>query len=200
MIEMILDGILAAAGDDDDVFDAGSGALLDRILNQRLVDNGQHFLGLRFRGGEKASAQAGGGKDGFANAFDFVSHLRPSFSRRAARSKLRVGGKRSQSNARAPKRNECADANMIASHERAARNEDRILGIESSCDETAAAIVVDGVKILSSVVASQVEIHRKYGGVVPELASREHLRQIVPVVREAVAQAGLTLVTWMPSA
>ncbi|MFZ0212210.1 MAG: tRNA (adenosine(37)-N6)-threonylcarbamoyltransferase complex transferase subunit TsaD [Candidatus Acidiferrales bacterium] len=70
----------------------------------------------------------------------------------------------------------------------------RILGIESSCDETAAAIVVDGVKILSSVVASQVEIHRKYGGVVPELASREHLRQIVPVVREAVAQAGLTLV------
>lgn len=69
----------------------------------------------------------------------------------------------------------------------------RILGIESSCDETAAAIVADGVKILSSVVASQVEIHRKYGGVVPELASREHLRQIVPVVREAAAQAGIAL-------
>ena len=69
----------------------------------------------------------------------------------------------------------------------------RILGIESSCDETAAAIVADGVAILSSVVASQVEIHRKYGGVVPELASREHLRQIVPVVREAVAQAGMAL-------
>lgn len=69
----------------------------------------------------------------------------------------------------------------------------RILGIESSCDETAAAIVADGLKILSSVVASQVEIHRKYGGVVPELASREHLRQIVPVVREAVAQAGMAL-------
>jgi len=69
----------------------------------------------------------------------------------------------------------------------------RILGIESSCDETAAAIVADGVEILSSVVASQVEIHRKYGGVVPELASREHLRQIVPVVREAVAQAGMAL-------
>ncbi|MGH9864553.1 MAG: tRNA (adenosine(37)-N6)-threonylcarbamoyltransferase complex transferase subunit TsaD, partial [Candidatus Acidiferrales bacterium] len=49
----------------------------------------------------------------------------------------------------------------------------RILGIESSCDETAAAVVVDGVTILSSVVASQVEIHRKYGGVGPELASRE---------------------------
>ena len=69
----------------------------------------------------------------------------------------------------------------------------RILGIESSCDETAAAIVADGVKILSSVVASQVDIHRKYGGVVPELASREHLRQIVPVVREAVAQANIAL-------
>jgi N6-L-threonylcarbamoyladenine synthase len=68
----------------------------------------------------------------------------------------------------------------------------RILGIESSCDETAAAIVVDGRDILSSVVASQLDVHRKYGGVVPELASREHLRQIVPVVREALAQAGLT--------
>ncbi len=68
----------------------------------------------------------------------------------------------------------------------------RILGIESSCDETAAAIVADGRDILSTVVASQMDIHRKYGGVVPELASREHLRQIVPVVREALAQAGLT--------
>jgi len=67
----------------------------------------------------------------------------------------------------------------------------RILGIESSCDETAAAVVVDGQKIVSSVVASQIEIHRKYGGVVPELASREHLRQIVPVVREAMSEAGL---------
>jgi N6-L-threonylcarbamoyladenine synthase len=68
-----------------------------------------------------------------------------------------------------------------------------ILGIESSCDETAAAVVVDGAKILSSIVASQLDIHRKYGGVVPELASREHLRQIVPVVREALFQAGLDL-------
>jgi N6-L-threonylcarbamoyladenine synthase len=67
----------------------------------------------------------------------------------------------------------------------------RILGIESSCDETAAAVVEDGRRILSSVVASQIEIHRKYGGVVPELASRVHLRQIVPVVREAMGQAGL---------
>jgi N6-L-threonylcarbamoyladenine synthase len=70
--------------------------------------------------------------------------------------------------------------------------EARILGIESSCDETAAAVVVNGRTILSSVVASQFDIHRKYGGVVPELASREHLRQIVPVVREAMEQSGLS--------
>src|SRR2546425_4557304 len=69
----------------------------------------------------------------------------------------------------------------------------RILGIESSCDETAAAVVTDGREILSNVVASQVDLHCKYGGVVPELASREHLRRIVPVVREALAQAGLKL-------
>lgn len=69
----------------------------------------------------------------------------------------------------------------------------RILGIESSCDETAAAVVEDGRVILSNVVSSQIDIHRKYGGVVPELASREHLRQIVPVVREAIAQAGMKL-------
>ncbi len=62
----------------------------------------------------------------------------------------------------------------------------RILGIETSCDETAAAVVEDGVAILSSVVASQLDTHGKYGGVVPELASREHLRAIVPVTREAL--------------
>jgi len=61
-----------------------------------------------------------------------------------------------------------------------------ILGIESSCDETAAAVVENGTVILSSVVASQMETHAKYGGVVPELASREHLRAIVPVVRLAL--------------
>ncbi|MFB3827801.1 MAG: tRNA (adenosine(37)-N6)-threonylcarbamoyltransferase complex transferase subunit TsaD [Bryobacteraceae bacterium] len=65
----------------------------------------------------------------------------------------------------------------------------RILGIESSCDETAAAVVEDGARVLSSVVASQLDVHGKYGGVVPELASREHLRAIVPVVREALARA-----------
>jgi len=68
-----------------------------------------------------------------------------------------------------------------------------ILGIESSCDETAAAVVDDGREILSSIVASQIDIHRKYGGVVPELASRQHLRNIVPVVREALDRAGLAL-------
>lgn len=67
----------------------------------------------------------------------------------------------------------------------------KILAIESSCDETAAAIVSDGLNVLSNIVASQIDIHQKYGGVVPELASREHLRQIVPVVREALAQANL---------
>ena len=68
-----------------------------------------------------------------------------------------------------------------------------ILGIETSCDETAAAVVEDGKTILSSVVASQLATHGKYGGVVPELASREHLRAIVPVVRLALEQAGTTL-------
>jgi N6-L-threonylcarbamoyladenine synthase len=67
-----------------------------------------------------------------------------------------------------------------------------ILGIESSCDETAAAVVADGCKILSSVVASQLDLHGEYGGVVPELASREHLRAIVPVVRRALAEANLS--------
>jgi N6-L-threonylcarbamoyladenine synthase len=69
----------------------------------------------------------------------------------------------------------------------------RILAIESSCDETAAAVVEDGERVLSSVVASQMDTHGKYGGVVPELASREHLRAIVPVVREALQDAHTTL-------
>jgi N6-L-threonylcarbamoyladenine synthase len=65
-----------------------------------------------------------------------------------------------------------------------------ILGIESSCDETGAAVVRSGLEILSNVVASQIATHQPYGGVVPELASREHLRAIVPVVRQALAEAG----------
>jgi putative glycoprotease GCP len=66
-----------------------------------------------------------------------------------------------------------------------------ILGIESSCDETAAAVVRGGTAALSNVVASQMNLHANYGGVVPELASREHLRNIVPVVREAMSRAGV---------
>src|SRR5271169_1341432 len=67
-----------------------------------------------------------------------------------------------------------------------------ILGIESSCDETAAAVVRSGEEIVSNVVFSQIATHQPYGGVVPELASREHLRAIVPVVRKALADAGQT--------
>jgi N6-L-threonylcarbamoyladenine synthase len=67
-----------------------------------------------------------------------------------------------------------------------------ILGIETSCDETGAAVVRSGQQILSNVVASQIATHQPYGGVVPELASREHLRAMVPVVRQALAEAGQT--------
>jgi N6-L-threonylcarbamoyladenine synthase len=67
----------------------------------------------------------------------------------------------------------------------------RILGIETSCDDTAAAVVVDGRTILSSVVSSQIEVHHPYGGVVPELASRKHIEAIVPVVDEALRVAGI---------
>ncbi len=66
-----------------------------------------------------------------------------------------------------------------------------ILGIETSCDETAAAVVVDGTDILSSVVASQAAVHHPYGGVVPELASRKHIEAIVPVVNEALRISGV---------
>jgi tRNA N6-adenosine threonylcarbamoyltransferase len=69
----------------------------------------------------------------------------------------------------------------------------KILGIESSCDETAAAVVQEGQKVLSNIVASQVSIHRKYGGVVPELASRHHLEAILPVIHEALSQAEMDL-------
>ena len=66
-----------------------------------------------------------------------------------------------------------------------------VLGIETSCDETAAAIVRDGREIVSSVIASQVETHKRFGGVVPEIASREHLDKIVPIVEEAFTRAGM---------
>src|ERR1700723_2359602 len=67
-----------------------------------------------------------------------------------------------------------------------------ILGIESSCDEPAAAVVRSGEEVISNVVASQIAMHQPYGGVVPELASREHLRAIVPVVRQALVEANQT--------
>src|SRR2546428_14159005 len=68
-----------------------------------------------------------------------------------------------------------------------------VLGIESSCDETAAAVLVDGRRVLSSVVASQDDVHAPYGGVVPELASRRHIEVIVPVVDKALSDAGVKL-------
>jgi len=68
----------------------------------------------------------------------------------------------------------------------------KILGIETSCDETAAAIVEDGEKILSNVVASQADLHAKYGGVVPEVAARSHIEVMLPVVEQALVQAGVS--------
>jgi N6-L-threonylcarbamoyladenine synthase len=69
----------------------------------------------------------------------------------------------------------------------------RVLGIESSCDETAAAIVEDGTRVLSDIVASQHEVHARYGGVVPELASRAHILNVVPVIQAALERAGIPL-------
>ena len=68
-----------------------------------------------------------------------------------------------------------------------------ILGIETSCDETAAAVVTDAGTVLSSIVASQADLHSRYGGVVPEVASRRHLELISPVVRESLSQAHASL-------
>ena len=67
----------------------------------------------------------------------------------------------------------------------------KVLGIETSCDETAASVVEDGRRALSDVVATQIEVHRRWGGVVPELASRNHVVQVMPVVDEALARAGV---------
>ncbi len=68
-----------------------------------------------------------------------------------------------------------------------------ILGIETSCDDTAASVVSDGITILSSVVSSQIEVHHRYGGVVPELASRKHMEAIVPVINQAIETSGIKL-------
>src|SRR5437660_6023110 len=69
----------------------------------------------------------------------------------------------------------------------------RVLGIETSCDETAAAVVVDGREVLSSVVSSQVDLHARFGGVVPEIASRAHVELIGEVVTDALGEAGVEL-------
>ena len=68
----------------------------------------------------------------------------------------------------------------------------KILGIETSCDETAAAVVEDGVNVLSNQIASQVEIHARYGGIVPEVASRQHILAIIPILKQAMAEAKAT--------
>jgi len=67
-----------------------------------------------------------------------------------------------------------------------------ILGLETSCDETAAAVVEDGTRVLSNVIASQIDIHKEYGGVVPEVAARSHIEVVLPVIHEALATAGVT--------
>src|SRR3954464_10268073 len=69
----------------------------------------------------------------------------------------------------------------------------RLLTIETTCDETAAAVVTDGLEVLSSVVASQDELHRRFGGVVPEIASRAHVERILPVIDEALSRASVNL-------
>jgi len=79
---------------------------------------------------------------------------------------------------------------QVTSHE--SRETINILGIETSCDETAAAVVADGRIVKSSVVASQTKLHEKYGGVVPEIASRAHIEKIYPVIAEAIARANVT--------
>ncbi len=66
-----------------------------------------------------------------------------------------------------------------------------ILGIETSCDETAAAVVCNGTEVLSNIVSSQIELHQKYGGVVPEIASRAHIEKIYPIIEQAIEQSGL---------
>lgn len=82
-------------------------------------------------------------------------------------------------------------ASAIIAAMAAEREQVNILGIETSCDETAASVVADGRQVRSSVVASQTKLHEKYGGVVPEIASRAHLENIYPVITEAMAQAGV---------
>jgi len=73
------------------------------------------------------------------------------------------------------------------------KREIKILGIESSCDETAAAVVVNGREVLSNIISSQIDIHTLYGGVVPEIASRKHIERVSQVVERALQTAQVTL-------
>ena len=76
----------------------------------------------------------------------------------------------------------------------------RILAIETSCDETAAAVVEDGQRVLSNVVATQIDLHRRFGGVFPEVASRQHVLSIQPVIAQALHEAGINHPqSWTPS-
>ena len=68
----------------------------------------------------------------------------------------------------------------------------KILGIETSCDDTAAAVIEDGSKVLSNLVASQTNMHERYGGIIPEIASREHLNSIIPIVNKSIDDAGIS--------
>ena len=68
-----------------------------------------------------------------------------------------------------------------------------VLGLETSCDETSAAVILNGRGILSNIISSQIPVHQKYGGVVPELASRRHVENVVPVIDQALSAAGVTL-------
>src|SRR6476469_8160092 len=89
-------------------------------------------------------------------------------------------------------RDACALQSSASSVQSFHENKMLVLGIETSCDETAAAVIRDGREIVSSVISSQIKTHARFGGVVPELASREHLDKIVPIVEEAFTRAKLT--------
>ena len=79
------------------------------------------------------------------------------------------------------------------------QDEQLTLGIETSCDETAAAVLRGGRRLLSNVIATQIPVHQKFGGVVPEIASRHHIVNIMPVIDEALRQAGVTVSMNTPS-
>src|SRR6185437_10952534 len=192
----------STTGHENDVFDAGGQAFLHGILDHRLVDNRQHLFRHGFRRGQKSRAETSNGEHSFSEALGLFGHELVRVRGFISVARLFCGGQSAGQLSYAnisfcearPVVTVCLQRKHAAwAFRQTPMSDELILGIESSCDETAAAVVAGGRRILSSVVASQVAIHRKYGGVVPELAPREHLRQIVPVVREAIEQAGITL-------